>query len=134
MPAGVDTMENQTPLGRSEGPLNYQSDGAILVVPDGPSGIDFGIDSISYTTGANFRGLSCLPSGIHFVYYSTGLGARQGFFINSKKGDMHVRPWHSSNEEIMSSNTLPDDATQNLVNVSKVKPERPILLFAFHFA
>ena len=41
MPKGIDTMETQEPLkyNREEsGPLLYQSDGAILVVPDGPSG------------------------------------------------------------------------------------------------
>ncbi len=115
MPHGIDTMEqNQAPARDRKGPLMYQSDGAILVVPDAPTGIDFGIDSISYTTGANFRGLSCLPDGLHFVYYSTGLGARQGFFMQCKRGDLHVRPWDKKNEEILAWNNLSEDSTKNL--------------------
>ena len=82
------------------------SSGAILVITDPPVGLDFGIDAMSYTTGPDFRGVSLIPGGLHFVYHSTGLGARQGFFLRCGGGDLIVRSWDPASEEITAKNVL----------------------------
>ena len=86
----------------------------VLVIPDPPSGLEFGIDTKSYTTGPNFRGLSAIPDGLHFCYYSTGVGARQGFFVNAKRGDLLIRSWDTENEEILPRNMLNSAQTNAL--------------------
>lgn len=43
--------------------------GATLVLLDVPAGTDVGIDTKSWTTGDNFRGIKMIPPGIHFVHY-----------------------------------------------------------------
>ena len=89
---------------------------AILVITDAPThGIDFGIDTITYETGTKFKGLSMVPRGMHLVYYSTGMGSRQGFFFNAVKGEVVVRPWDSRNEEICARNTLGEEAYKSLL-------------------
>ena len=60
-------------------------DGGILVITDPPPSMEFGVDTISYTTGQKFQGMSCIPHGIHFCYYSMGIGPRQGFFFHITK-------------------------------------------------
>ena len=59
-------------------------DGGILVITDPPPSIEFGVDTTSYTTGHKFQGMSCIPPGVHFCYYSMGMSPRQGFFFNIK--------------------------------------------------
>ena len=89
---------------------------AILVIPDAPlHSIDFGIDTITYETGSKFKGLSMLPRGLHLVYYSTGMGSRQGFFFNAVKGEVVVRPWDARNEEICARNTLSEEQYRALL-------------------
>ena len=89
----------------------------ILIITDCPSnvGIEFGIDGISYETGPKFKGMSMIPPGIHLIYHSTGMGSRQGFFINFLKGSIEVRNWDPINEEIISNNVLSEVSMQNLL-------------------
>lgn len=63
---------------------------------------------MNYETGPNFRGMSMIPPGLHFIYFSTGLGSRQGFFIQCAEGDLVVRSWDPANEEITATNVLSD--------------------------
>jgi len=91
-----------------------EAQGGILVVCDAPAGLDFGIDMTSYETGANFRGVSIIPPGLHFIYHSTGMGARQGFFLFVNHGDLHVRSWDASTEEITARNVLSDESMSSL--------------------
>ena len=80
--------------------------GAVLYICDAPPNLDFGIDCMNYETGPNFRGLSMIPPGLHFVYFSTGLGSRQGFSIQCEENDFIVRSWDTQNEEISADNVL----------------------------
>lgn len=79
----------------------------LLVLDNPPAGIDFGIDVFSWTTGPNFKGLSLIPKGLHFVYHSTGLGARQGFFLRvGDRAEVIARHWDASTEEISAKSNL----------------------------
>eukprot|EP01041_Mallomonas_annulata_P004517 gene4517-8973_t len=89
---------------------------AVLVIADSPPGMDFGIDCMSYETGPEFRGMTMIPTGLHFLYHSTGMGSRQGFFLCSNKDEIIVRCWDTSNEEISSTLSLPEGAYNNLVS------------------
>lgn len=87
---------------------------SILIVLDVPSGVEFGIDCITYETGPKFKGLSLVPTGLHFVYHGTGMGARQGFFIMVGNKDIHVKRWDSSQEEILPRIDLSEASLRNL--------------------
>jgi len=87
---------------------------SILIVLDVPSGVEFGIDCITYETGPKFKGLSLVPTGLHFVYHGTGMGARQGFFIMVGNKDIHVKRWDSSQEEILPRIDLSESSLRNL--------------------
>jgi A1 cistron-splicing factor AAR2 len=91
------------------------NDSAVLVVPDAPKGLDFGIDVTSYETGPNFQGLSLIPPGLHFIYHSVGVGCRQGQFLHTSKSEVIVRHWDSKNEEIAPKDSLSDGARLQLI-------------------
>jgi A1 cistron-splicing factor AAR2 len=59
-------------------------------------------------------GIHTIPSGIHFIYHGTGMGARQGFFWRAERGDIAVTSWDPSNEEISVKPQLSDEALLNL--------------------
>ena len=104
----MDIQENQLSSSSS-------STGTVLIIPDVPLGLDFGINCISFETGPKFRGISMIPQGLHFVYHSTGMAARQGFFIRVGASDIAVRQWDSFEEHICSTNTLSDDSMSSLL-------------------
>ncbi|CAM9524789.1 unnamed protein product, partial [Ectocarpus fasciculatus] len=87
-----------------------------MVVTSPPKSIEFGIDCMSYDTGPEFRGVSVIPNGLHFVYHSTGMGARQGFFIKASKNDIIVTSWDPGNEEIVITPLLNEAQLENLRN------------------
>ena len=89
--------------------------GSVLIIPDVPLGLDFGIDCMSFETGPKFRGISMIPQGLHFVYHSTGMAARQGFFFRAGASDVVVRQWDSFEEHICSTNTLSDEPMSTLM-------------------
>ena len=57
-----------------------------------------------------------IPNGLHFVYHSTGMGARQGFFITASKNDIIVTSWDPGNEEIVITPLLNEAQLENLRN------------------
>ena len=87
---------------------------AIYVVTDAPCGLEFGIDCITYETGPKFSGLSAIPAGFHFIYYSTGMGSRQGYFVKAAKEEVYIHSWDSKNEEILPYNSLSHDSLASL--------------------
>ena len=57
--------------------------GAFLILLNVPAGTEIGIDLHSWRTGTEFRGIKMIPSGIHFVYWSSvskegSIGPRTG--------------------------------------------------------
>lgn len=103
-----------SPLSESPKQMGAIND-AIFIVTDAPSGLDFGIDCMSYETGKQFRGITMIPPGLHFIFHSSGMGARQGFFLFANKNDVHVRSWNAENEEISADNILSDESTETLL-------------------
>lgn len=87
-----------------------------LVVLECTKSIEFGIDCISYNTGPKFKGISVIPSGLHFAYFSVGSSPRQGFFFHVATGDIVVRSWSSVDEEISSRNILSLESTRSLLD------------------
>ena len=88
---------------------------SFVIVPDAPVGLEFGIDCKSYELGAKFKGISLVPTGLHFIYHNVGLGMRQGFFLRiSSKADVVILPWNHVTEEISPLCNLPEAAIQNL--------------------
>jgi len=82
--------------------------GASVVVLGVPEGTQFGLDMNSWTVGDKFMGIKMIPPGIHFVYYSargtegtSGTAARSGFFYNFAKGEMLVRKWDASIDDVV---------------------------------
>jgi len=92
-----------------------QQRGGVLYITDPPPTLDFGIDCMHYETGSKFRGVSMVPKGIHFVYHSTGMGSRQGFFLYFEKDAIVVKSWDTRNEDISAQLLLPDAALQALI-------------------
>ena len=89
--------------------------GGVLIITDPPPSFDFGIDCMHYETGPDFRGVCMIPPGLHFIYYSTGSTAsRQGFFLIYEKGDIVVKSWDRSTEDIAYSPLLPDETLEAL--------------------
>ena len=86
-----------------------------LVIVDTPKGLDFGIDLMNHEIGPTFLGIQGIPAGLHLVYFSTGMGAREAFFINMHAGDVCVKSWNKRTEEIMMLPELPENALANLV-------------------
>jgi A1 cistron-splicing factor AAR2 len=91
-----------------------QERGGVLVVTDPPPTFDFGIDCMSYETRADFRGVCMVPAGLHFVYWSTGMGARQGFFLHFSKDEVVVKSWDAVVEDLLPTHTLSDWSLSNL--------------------
>lgn len=93
----------------------HQQRGGVLYITDPPPTLDFGIDCMHYETGAKFRGVSMVPQGLHFVYHSTGMGSRQGFFLYFEKDAVVVKSWDTKNEDISAKLLLPEAALQSLL-------------------
>lgn len=94
-------------------------DGSILVISNVPQGLDFGINCMSFETGPKFKGLSSIPDGLHFIYHSAGMAARQGFFWRAQPNEVAVREWDSTEEHICSANKLSKDSLSTLVQQLK---------------
>lgn len=43
--------------------------GATAFFLEVPSGMEFGIDMMSWSTGEKFKGIKMIPEGLHFIYY-----------------------------------------------------------------
>lgn len=68
----------------------------------------------TYTTYVMCAGVCLIPPGLHFVYHGSGMGARQGFFMQAHKGDVIVTSWNPANEEISYKPLITDEAIDNL--------------------
>ncbi|RYH25577.1 hypothetical protein EON65_15530 [archaeon] len=97
-------------------------DKVVLLVADCPPGLEFGIDCITHETGPNFKGLSCIPKGLHFVYYSYGGFQREGFFHTFYHDRVYCLTWDKREERFVVSADghhvvsihLPQDQQQQL--------------------
>mmetsp|Transcript_36493 Transcript_36493/g.46841 ORF Transcript_36493/g.46841 Transcript_36493/m.46841 type:complete len:593 (+) Transcript_36493:113-1891(+) len=92
----------------------YQKNGHLVLLGI-PTGTDLGIDCRVYETGTEFRGVKLIPPGLHFVFYGArGGGGRQGFFLKANPGDVIVRSWDPSAEDLSEDSGLSDESFENL--------------------
>lgn len=52
-----------------EATKNFHLMGVLLML-DAPSGLEFGIDNISWKIGSKFKGVKLIPLGTHIISYS----------------------------------------------------------------
>jgi AAR2 protein len=71
----VDENDQQSPYPTNPNQIS-KSQTCTIVITDPPPGVDLGIDCMNYETGKDFRGFQQVPEGLHFIYHSTGMGAR----------------------------------------------------------
>ena len=90
--------------------------GAVVVIPDVPLGLDVGVDCLSFESGPKFRGIGLIPSGLHFLYHSMGMSGRQGFFFRIlSTNDVLIRPWDAYQEVICSHCNLSEASQTTLL-------------------
>lgn len=80
--------------------------GAFLILLDVPAGTEIGIDLHSWRTGNEFRGIKMIPSGIHFVYWSSvskegSIGPRTGFFHNFTQKEILAKRFDAQKEQFI---------------------------------
>lgn len=98
-------------------------EGATLIIEDIPVGTEFGIDLNVHNIGEKFLGIKMIPSGLHFVYYSTvskqgSVAPRTGFFRFFSSKDLIVKKWNKTNEEIEDINGNEDRLQRYRHNLS----------------
>ena len=81
--------------------------GAFLILLNVPPGTEIGIDLHSWRTGQEFRGIKMIPSGIHFVYWSSvskegSIGPRTGFFHNFSQKEILAKRFDAQKEQFVS--------------------------------
>jgi A1 cistron-splicing factor AAR2 len=91
-----------------------QERGGVFIVTDPPPSFDFGIDCMNYETRADFRGVCMIPSGLHFIYWGTGMGSRQGSFMFFGKDEIVVKSWDSIVEDLLPTHSLSEWSLSNL--------------------
>lgn len=81
---------------------------AAVLLLELPPGILCGIDLLSFTTSAQFRGIKDIPRGWHFVFTSetTSLSIRDGFWFNVPTTSINstpliVRKWDTSTGSLL---------------------------------
>ncbi|KAG9416347.1 a1-alpha2 repression [Aphanomyces cochlioides] len=77
----------------------------VVVCLEVPIGSEFGIDYEAFRTAEKFQGVKFIPSGLHFIFYSSNgdgaNGIRQGFFIDMQPNDVIIRTWSTDTEELV---------------------------------
>ncbi|OLL26614.1 Protein AAR2 [Neolecta irregularis DAH-3] len=77
-----------------------------LILSSCPSSFQFSIDLHSWTiTSSRFKGIKNIPSGLHFISYSSGeeAGLRSGVWIDATK-EKHIMAWDQEAQEFLAYN------------------------------
>ena len=75
-----------------------------LLLLDFPQGHNFGMDWMSWSVGDQFMGISNVPEGSHFVYWSakeksgSDMSIRSGRFLHFAPNQIHVWTWDADAE------------------------------------
>jgi len=75
-----------------------------LLLLNFPTGYHFGIDWMSWNVGEKFMGVSNVPEGIHYIYWSakelrgSDCSTRSGKFIHFNPNQIHVWTWNTELE------------------------------------
>ncbi|KAL3526983.1 hypothetical protein ACH5RR_011639 [Cinchona calisaya] len=96
--------------------------GATLLLLDVPQYTHIGIDTLMFSSGPNFKGIKMIPSGIHFVYYSSSdrkgnqFAPIIGFFVDAQPSQVIVRKWDGSEERFI---RLPEEEEERYAEAVK---------------
>eukprot|EP01031_Cornospumella_fuschlensis_P041494 gene41494-50636_t len=102
-------------------------DKVVLLVADCPAGLEFGIDCITHETGPNFKGISCIPKGLHFLYYSYGGFQREGFFHTFYNNRVYCLTWDKREERFSVSSDGHHMVSIHLAQEQQTQLEEEIL-------
>ncbi|KAJ1675837.1 hypothetical protein EV182_000472 [Spiromyces aspiralis] len=91
----------------------------ILMFLDAPKKLEFGIDMNTWEIGPLFKGIKLIPPGIHFIHYSTTAdsghsGMRMGFFHDFREGEILVKKWNASEEQLYPGSGLLENQVQEI--------------------
>ena len=83
-----------------------------------PPGTEVGIDYHSWHVGPKFRGISNIPPGFHFIFFSSvdkhkQYSPRTGFFIFIKPSDVIFRIYGKESEDFVNENLIVEDCLQS---------------------
>lgn len=87
--------------------LEFVKQGATLLFLDVPQYTLIGIDTQMFSAGHAFKGIKMIPSGPHFVYYSSSnrdgnqFSPIVGFFIEACPSEVIVRKWDQQEERLV---------------------------------
>jgi len=83
---------------------SQHSQSGTLIFLNLPPKTFIGIDLISFNSSAQFKGVSNIPYGLHFLYSGTdaSLSIRQGRWLNISRGDYECQivQWNANNESL----------------------------------
>ena len=85
--------------------INLAENG-LFIFENVSSGTEVGIDYHSWHVGPTFRGISNIPPGFHFIFFSSvdkhkQYSPRTGFFIFVKPSDVIVRRYDKESEDFV---------------------------------
>ena len=85
--------------------INLRENG-IIILRNFPVGCELGIDYHAWSIGDKFAGISNIPPGLHFLFFSVddkygGKSPREGTFIFLSAGDVVVYDFDEVNEEML---------------------------------
>lgn len=92
-----------------------------MLLLDAPEGMQFGIDNQIWLIGPLFKGVKCIPSGAHFVYFSLKdeeYGSRMGFFVFVKDQPKSI---DEDFERSMCTVRRWDDALQSFIEIDSAE-------------
>lgn len=81
--------------------------GANVILLNVPPGTEIGIDMQSWRTGPEFKGIKMIPSGLHFIYFSSvskegSVGPRTGFFHHFAQREIIAKRFDPKEEVFVS--------------------------------
>ena len=100
--------------------------GAFVLALGLPPGTEFGMDCRSFSTGGQFQGVKMIPPGLHLVHCSNGgqQARRSGCFVRLRRGDVIVRRWCASEEDLRGS--AAQEAEARAASAPDTGSERPM--------
>ncbi|GAB4827958.1 hypothetical protein Ancab_034843 [Ancistrocladus abbreviatus] len=87
--------------------LEFVKHGCTLLLLDVPQYTLIGVDTQVFSSGPAFMGIKMIPSGVHFIYYSSANRDGKeyspiiGFFVVTSPSEVVVRRWSPQDERLI---------------------------------